>query len=202
MDEYEDQQLQMMKLHQAVCNIGKYHRIRSYHKFLKNTLHLVASLALLSFFLCYFSLFPNSFSVYFSTFLFSFFTHTLDRKYMFLICNGILAFLAKISLSTTTSSPSDIISAPILTSSSTNLTPTKADEVVYVDYHDHAPDHLVVVEDDQEEYKGEGVQEAAANGGHEEVQSTEELNRKIEEFIRRMKEEIRIEAQQQLVAAV
>lgn len=30
--------------------------------------------------------------------------------------------------------------------------------------------------------------------------STEELNRKIEEFIRKMKEEIRIEAQQQLIS--
>lgn len=36
--------------------------------------------------------------------------------------------------------------------------------------------------------------------GNEELASTEELNRRIEEFIRKMKEEIRIEAQQQLIA--
>ncbi|XVF26214.1 hypothetical protein REPUB_Repub13aG0279900 [Reevesia pubescens] len=127
MDEYE-KQLNLQA-------IGKYH-------FLKNTLQLVVSVALLSFFLCHssaFSLFPHSFSVYFSTFLFSFFTHTLEKKYMFLICNGILAFLAKSSVSSS-SSPSEADLGAQISKSSTNITQTKASVTNEVDgNYDHVP---------------------------------------------------------------
>jgi len=50
---------------------------------------------------------------------------------------------------------------------------------------------LSISEEDQEEEEEEG------NGMS--IMSTEELNKKFDDFIRRMKEEIRIEAQQQLV---
>ncbi|XVF75185.1 hypothetical protein PTKIN_Ptkin13bG0167100 [Pterospermum kingtungense] len=239
MDDYEEQ---MIKLQ----GVGKYHR---YH-FLRNTLRLVASLALLSFFLCYssgFSLFPNSFSVYFSTFLFSFFTHSLERKYMFLICNGILAFLAKISLSSSSSPSESEVSASIIQKKAS------VTEEVYVDYgqaplvveaeepdedtykneveddqreqengallggeeeeEETSESEVSVIVEDKEEYKGESTRSLVkqeeeeeegggrtAIGANEDVQSTEELNRKIEEFIRKMKEEIRIEAQQQIIA--
>ncbi|XVF06621.1 hypothetical protein REPUB_Repub06bG0065200 [Reevesia pubescens] len=230
---------------------SKYHR---YH-FLKKTLQLVVSVALLSFLLCHssgFSLFPHSFNVYFSTFLFSFFTHTLERKYMFLIRNGILAFLAKSSIPSS-SSPSESAVGAKVSTSSTNLTQTKTSVINEVDGdYDHVPlvaegeevqdtckneveeqagqeeseVSVIVGNGDEEEYKEgesakyqkkeegesaylvkqeeqeeqeEGVG-AAAIGANEEVPSTEELNRKFEEFIRKMKEEIRIEAQQQLIA--
>ncbi|XWS18086.1 hypothetical protein CRYUN_Cryun32bG0011500 [Craigia yunnanensis] len=232
MDEYEQQ----LKLRA----VGKFHR---YH-FLKKALQLVVSVALLSFFLCHssgFSLFPHSFNVYFSTLLFSFFTHSLERKYMFLICNGILAFLDKSSVSSSSSLSESDVSAQI------NLTQTKASVTDEVDGdYDHVPlvaegeepedTYKNVVEDqgeqenkfvgreeeeeeeeresevsaiveDGKEYKGESgcllkqeEQEVGAEvGANEEVPSTEELNRKFEDFIRKMKEKIKIEAQQQLI---
>ncbi|XP_039070413.1 uncharacterized protein LOC120217337 [Hibiscus syriacus] len=91
MDQYEKPAETKLKA------VGKY-------QFLKSTLQIVISVAFLSIFLSHsssfaYSLFPHSFNVYFSTFLFSLFTHTLERKYMFLFCNGILAFIAKSSVS-------------------------------------------------------------------------------------------------------
>lgn len=80
--------------------------------FLKTTLKIIIFFALFSIFLCYssgFSWFPHSFNVYFSTFPFSFFSRALERKYMFLVCNGILAVLAKGSGSSVSSSSPDLI---------------------------------------------------------------------------------------------
>ena len=154
---------------------------------------------------------------------------------MFLICNGILAFLAKSSVSSSSSPSESDAGAQILTSS-INLTQTKASVTDEVDGdYDHVPlvaegeepedtyknevedqgeqeneflgreSEVSTIVEDSEGYKGEsgysvkqGV--GAAVGANEEVPSTEELNRKFEEFIRKMKEEIRIEAQQQLIA--
>ncbi|RYR15827.1 hypothetical protein Ahy_B04g072770 [Arachis hypogaea] len=45
-----------------------------------------------------FSILPQSLNAYFSTFLFSMLTRTLQRKYMFLLCNAILDFLTSKSL--------------------------------------------------------------------------------------------------------
>ncbi|KAK6269153.1 hypothetical protein QUC31_013313 [Theobroma cacao] len=244
MDEYK----QKMKL-QAVGKL--YHR----DHFLKRTLQLVVSVALLSFFLCHssgFFVFPHSFSVYFSTFLFSFFTHTLERKYMFLICNGILAFLAKSSVPSS-SSPSESDLGAQISTSSTNLTQTNEvvprysddgdNDVPLVAEREEAEDAYeneveeqgeqdnieplgrvegkeddeeresevsVIVEDgeykegesglvmQEDQHKEEGA--GAPLAANEDVPSTEDLNQKFEEFIRKMKEEIRIEAQQQLIA--
>ncbi|GMI72665.1 hypothetical protein like AT3G13130 [Hibiscus trionum] len=225
MDEYEKHADAETKLQAA----GKY-------QFLKNTLQIVISVAFLSIFLSHssgfaYSLFPHSFHVYFSTFLFSFFTHTLERKYMFLICNGILAFIAKTSISS-------------LSTSSASLTETKALEVDGGEYDIHrlpsvAEEHEDICRDEvearreyengslseEEEEEGGGEESEASvvveddvDGGEEDKEkeeqwsaakqeevpisiSTEELNRKIEEFIRKMKEEIRIEAQQQQMIA-
>lgn len=227
------------------------------------TLQVVVSLSLLSLFLCYswgFSLFPHSFSVYFSTYLLSLFTGTLERKYMFLICNGILAFLAKSSVSSSSSSSSPLDPSELdgqvkmkeaARRSEEDVPVLKASVVVDVSFvnedgeqgksteqeeeveeqGDHGRVSLyredneekkdqALREDDEdndgEEEEGNGLSSpsnqlvveedeggvdqgtAAAN---EELASTEELNKKFEEFIRKMKEEIRIEAQQQLIAA-
>ncbi|OMO76976.1 hypothetical protein CCACVL1_15269 [Corchorus capsularis] len=211
--------------------IGKSHRL-----LIKKSLQLVVSVALLSILVCHsnstyydYSLFPHSFNVYLSTFLFSFFTHTLERKYMFLLCNGILAFLAKTSLSNSSSlSPPDFgcqISTPIpMEANSASFTdegPALVTEGEVVDEYfgmeeeeeEDESEVSVIVEDEEQQLGGDQSgsnlvisqqqQEEEEDGiANEEVSSTDELNRKVEEFIRKMKEEIRIEAQQQLITAL
>ncbi|KAJ6756780.1 TRANSMEMBRANE PROTEIN [Salix purpurea] len=59
---------------------------------------------------------------------------------------------------------------------------------------------LVSEEEDFVEENTECMVKQEEDEGDEELTSTEELNRRFEEFIRKMKEEIRIEAQQQLIA--
>ncbi|KAF3451868.1 hypothetical protein FNV43_RR07964 [Rhamnella rubrinervis] len=221
---------------------------------LRRTLQVVVWLSLLSLFLCYstgVSLFPNSFSIYFSTYLFSLFTRTLERKYMFLICNGLLALLAK-SSSVSCSSP---LSSPPLDGqselggqipSSTDLSKIKEsvgskEDVPFVSEEGEENQKITEEEEEAEEQAedqgseylfrgnyseekseamkeedednvedGSGLspvkQEGEVEGtttSNEELASTEEMNKKFEEFIRKMKEEIRIEAQQQqqLIAA-
>uniref|UniRef100_A0A0A0LVQ2 Transmembrane protein n=1 Tax=Cucumis sativus TaxID=3659 RepID=A0A0A0LVQ2_CUCSA len=76
-------------------------------EWLKRMVKLTVFCLLLGLFFSLFSLFPHSFSVYFSTFLFSILTHAVERKYMFLICNiGILFLLATSSVSSSSSSSS------------------------------------------------------------------------------------------------
>ncbi|GLU20602.1 hypothetical protein SLE2022_367930 [Rubroshorea leprosula] len=222
-------------------DIEDYKYQRSSH-FLKRILQLFVSIALFSIFLCYssgFSWFPQSFNVYFSTYLFSFFTHTLERKYMFLMCNGILAILAKSNISSSSShsesSDENYLGERVSISSSSNCIQTKpslaeeelmampeeeeeqeddingeAEELESEPLHveeEEESEASVVVEDDEGESQSlvkeeEPAEEAAAaTTANEDGPSTDELNRKIEEFIRKMKEEIRIEAQQQLIAA-
>ena len=159
-------------------------------------------------------------------------THTLERKYMFLICNGILAFLAKTSSAASrdhrfSALPDDGFLAGSAKYSSSSCSAALADD------HDRDDQRRVVllprlessgavVEKEQvtlgslqsEEadlrsadegesdvvLEGNKVSETAPEEEEEEAISTEELNKRIEEFNRKMKEEIRIEAQQQLIA--
>ncbi|OMO64677.1 hypothetical protein COLO4_31921 [Corchorus olitorius] len=217
--------------------VGKSHRL------LKKTLQLVVSMALLSIFVChstyYYSWFPHSFNVYLSTFLFSFFTHTLERKYMFLLCNGILAFLAKTSLShSSLPAGPDFgcqISTPIPMEASASFTDEQGvvrssksdhgdhydvpalvteaevvDEYFGMEKEEEESEVSVIVEDEEQQLGGDqsgsnlviSQQQEEDGIATEEVSSTDELNRKVEEFIRKMKEEIRIEAQQQLITAL
>ncbi|KAL4368246.1 hypothetical protein GQ457_05G031260 [Hibiscus cannabinus] len=198
----------MDELEKLRC-VGKY-------QFLKNTMQIVMSVAFLSIFLCHsssfaYSLFPHSFNVYFSTFLFSLFTHTLERKYMFLLCNGILAFIAKTSVSTRSTS--------ITTKLASEIDGGEYDRIRHVPPQVEEPENGSLgkeEEEEEEESEASVVVEDDISGGEEEKgwpekqeeeeevavsMSTEELNRKIEEFIRKMKEEIRIEAQQQQIIA-
>ncbi|PPD91054.1 hypothetical protein GOBAR_DD12005 [Gossypium barbadense] len=197
--------------------VGKYH-------FLRNTLQIVVWVSFLSIFLCHssgmaYSLFPHSFNVYFSTFLFSFFTHTVERKYMFIICNGILAFVAKSSVCSRSESDNNGSLALQISTPPTQTKPSVTNDVGAAEYDQHSlvkeeeeSEGSVIVEDaDGEGYKerekgwwGKQEERVGGVGAKEELpisMSTEELNRKIEEFIRKMKEEIRIEAQQQMIAS-
>ncbi|KAF7840525.1 hypothetical protein G2W53_002823 [Senna tora] len=124
---------------------------------------------------------------YFSTFLFSIFTHTLQTKYMFLLCNAILAFLANSSAF----------------HNNNNIVPEEAT---------NTNSSLVAQEEEVEEQEDGGIistieasieeeEEEEIRGGSDEDQlvNSDELNRKFEEFIRKMKEEIKIEAQRPLI---
>lgn len=219
-------------------------KLNKYHQFLKRTLHLVLSVSVFSFFVWYssgFSIHPQSFNTYFSTCLFSMFTHTLERKYMFLICNGILAFIAKTSvitssppisafdtnLSETNAPASDIVVVPLGSSESQENAPPVVEEQVLEQVIEQKECHEEVLEaaEEQEDHNtlyteteggeneyyneeegrtesgvGDDELEDTTITANEESVNTEELNKKFEEFIRKMKEEIRIEAQRQLIA--
>lgn len=143
---------------------------------------------------------------------------------MFLICNGILAILAKSSVSSSKTPASDdqsnlgderqLSSAPTLSSAKAEA--TVDDQEVQVASVESLEDIVLATEEEEEEAtssqaliteeeeymeeKRECLVKQEEEEGNEELASTEELNRRIEEFIRKMKEEIRIEAQQQLIA--
>ncbi|KAL9335900.1 hypothetical protein Peur_070388 [Populus x canadensis] len=201
-----------------------------YH-FLRRTLQFLISVSLFSLFLCFssgFSLFPKPLILYINTGVFSFLSHYLERKYMFLICNGILAILAKSSVSSSKIPASDdqsnlgderqLSSAPTLSSAKAEA--TVDDQEVQVASVEPLEDIVLATEEEEEEEEEEETTSSQAliteeeeyieekreclvkqeEEGNEELASTEELNRRIEEFIRKMKEEIRIEAQQQLIA--
>ncbi|KAM1154832.1 hypothetical protein EV1_036751 [Malus domestica] len=231
------------------------------------TLKFVVSVSLLCLFLFVtssgFCLLPdssNQVNAYFSTLLLSIFTHTLDRKYMFLICNGILAFLAKTSINSCGCSYNDEsdelmsdLGGKSSTSSSVNSNLSEIgsslgqDDIAYVaDEGEEEPTSTSEEEEvgqlqdlekqqngslyteNHEEMQPEAFIAAAEEvglslmeqGGEEmetqelatnvdvgddqygsKMSSTDELNKKFEEFIRKMKEEIRIEAQRQPIIA-
>lgn len=235
---------------------------------MKKTLQFLVPISVLSFLLAYASCFSFIFTYnfHFSTLVFALFSRALERKYMFLICNGILAFLVKTLSFNSCSSPSasDFIQdEPMKISEDQRPTSWTEKPVPYkesaipVQYHNSISKSVAVEEEEEEKHEkkvyindsDEQEQEKAPEGGKEvksqmetslimesdDVYSseddyetdieesaaaaasllgasvaeegneinlnTEELNQKFEEFIRKMKEEIRIEAQQQLVVA-
>ncbi|KAJ4822720.1 hypothetical protein Tsubulata_039640 [Turnera subulata] len=231
-----------------------------YHFLRRSLLQFLVSVFLFSLLLFFssagFSVLPSSFII-FNTRLFSFLTHTLERKYMFVICNGILAFLAK----TSSSSASSFTAWPTLSNSNCNgeywttskSLATKAAAVIpdedgpvvsqVLDFSfvteakeegrekankqkdlqvndDTGQEEETLIneylssldDEDKEEKRGnlgkeeddDDMEEAEEEEASDhELLRTEELNRRFEDFIRKMKEEIRIElAQCQLVNGV
>ncbi|KAF9664380.1 hypothetical protein SADUNF_Sadunf16G0012600 [Salix dunnii] len=188
---------------------------QTYQYHVLRILRFLIPVSLFSLFLCFssgFPLFPKPMIFYINTGVFSFFSHYLERKYMFLICNGILAILAKSSVSS---------SEPTLYSAKAEA--TVDDQEVHVASVEPLKDIVLATEEEEEETASsqaliseeeeymedntecmvkqeEEEEEEEEEEGNEELTSTEELNRRFEEFIRKMKEEIRIEAQQQLIA--
>lgn len=71
-----------------------------------------------------------------------------------------------------------------------------ADE--YKDQKEQKPEIEFIVSEEEEEENGTLAEEDEDGNGMSST-STEELNKKFEDFIRRMKEELRIEAQRQLI---
>lgn len=246
------------------------------HLFTKKTLQFLVPVSVISFLLAYVSCFSFIFTYnfHFSTLLLALFSRAIERKYMFLICNGILAFLVK-TLSFNSCSPpppppphvSDFIHDESIKTTEDqkpkSSVPYEEAIVLPVQYYNSCISKNLAVEDEEEEeekqekevyinvrvkleekaqdeggkqsksqmgssswiiasdeiYSSEDddyetdIEESAtaatsllgkssvAEEGNEINLNTEELNQKFEEFIRKMKEEIRIEAQQQLVVA-
>ncbi|CAL5184016.1 unnamed protein product [Lathyrus oleraceus] len=188
---------------------------------LKRSLQFVLSISAFSIFLCYYSsgFFINTQTLnvyFFYTCFFTFFTHTLERKYMFLICNGILAFLAKnlfIITTTTTSSDSESLSI-VSFESLEEVGDVMADEEYYEEKVEEHEEGTLYIQNEGIDEEGGTESEIDVNvlaqddddgeettlTTNEELVNTEELNRKFEEFIRRMKEEMKIEAQRHLIA--
>ncbi|KAI4343200.1 hypothetical protein MLD38_027731 [Melastoma candidum] len=198
--------------------------------------------------------FPHSLNICFSTGLFAVFMQTFERKYMFLVCYGILAILArscpdlKGSSSFLSPDPDLDVPASITIEGETlvdeNVIPLNSTSTAYAEdegleqQQEEEPDQQRMstlpagTREDKIEAKGviqdyedfameedELEDEAGGGGGGEGEESlsncdvsegagastvedvtTEELNRRIEEFIRKMKAEIQMEAQSQLIA--
>lgn len=159
---------------------------------------------------------------------------------MFLICNGIVAFLAGYSGFGSSAPPGSGINVEFLkrnedggssASELSDMKPLVVDKGATVEGTVGSLGHdALVVEDDQDQQEenepfyleeqerenqalivedGEGEEETGSlipkaeeeeeMKENEELTGTEELNKKFEDFIRRMKEELRVEAQRQLI---
>ncbi|XP_059624818.1 uncharacterized protein LOC132267980 [Cornus florida] len=207
------------------------------HFLVKPILQFLVPLSLLSFLLFFYSSgFFHCFNFeLFSTTLFPFFTLTVERKYLFLICNAILVFIAKDSCSSV-SSPAEgdfnakciinddyvkpVASTKVAMGSSTVQSPRKVEQVAEEQENaffntdlEGTQNSAIVIEcdydeDDQREESeseseesGSLIPASSAQGkGNELNLNTDELNRKFDDFIRKMKEQIRIEAQCQLIS--
>ncbi|XP_059636724.1 uncharacterized protein LOC132278840 [Cornus florida] len=213
-----DQSEQYQKLKTAT-------QFNKYHEFLKKTLQFAVPVSLLSFLIHSYSL-GFSFFFQYLDFEFSLFSHTPERKYIFLICNGILAFLLKNSgLSTPSGSPAKsnaefgrngehgVKPVPAVGIASPEEVSPVEEEVSekqqngYLNTESEERDLIRGSEENEGEDGEEVVEErgrlippSATEEGDEVDISTEELNRKFDEFIRKTKEEIRIEAQRTLIA--
>ncbi|XP_057499549.1 uncharacterized protein LOC130783809 [Actinidia eriantha] len=246
MDENEKQKLQTTS------------KSYKYLELLKKASQFLVLVSVLSFLLYYSSGISHFFHYYyynfhFSKWVFPLLNRTPARKYIFLICHGIVVFIAKSS--SFTSSPNshftdefakadedgvktavaemesrvenkeEIVERVIESlenvheeeegNGSSNIHIQEPESSVLVmgaeeeeEYEEREASGLVEVitgtEDDHEEKReeesGSLIPPPAEDKENEVNVTTEELNRKIDEFIRRMKEEIRIGAQQQLIA--
>ncbi|GMP53175.1 hypothetical protein CsSME_00018723 [Camellia sinensis var. sinensis] len=119
------------------------------------------------------------------------FSYTSDRNYIFLFCNGILVFLIKNSGMTDTCS------------SSTDPNYEHAKQDKNEDERGRECENLVTDGDGESEIlttQQDGIEEEEEEEEEENgLLSAEELNKKCEDFIRKVKEGIKIEAQQLII---
>ncbi|KAJ8766569.1 hypothetical protein K2173_023816 [Erythroxylum novogranatense] len=252
--------------HQNLKTLSQF--VRS--QFLKKLIQLFVSVSVFSFLLSNSSRlsFLCSFNFHFSKFPLQLFSHTIDKNCIFLLCNGLLVFVAKysglISSCSKYENPSVVSFRSFEDGMQTLELESKGRFLRTVEYQENDVYNMVqgtddegvnglqledkekrefiveVEEEEEEKEKEDGVygvlmceafltedgndeghlndldgevdvQEAEEQERYESEDdddeeeeenwelSTEELNKKFDEFIRRMKEEIRIEAQQQLV---
>ncbi|TYH04775.1 hypothetical protein ES288_A08G032900v1 [Gossypium darwinii] len=152
------------------------------------------------------------------------FIHNIDKSYMFLLCNGLLVFLAKFSGSISSSKYNNNLSVLDDDDDEDEDIPHTVESLVLdqpktpLSQKDEAIENSALMEEtaaaeveietqncslQEEEDEGEkwGLDPLMKNGVFvgESTESTDELNKRFDEFIRKMKEELRVEARQQLV---
>jgi hypothetical protein len=174
----------------------------------RRSMHLFFSVSLIALFVfyscgfCYvYPLDESILNAYFST---TWLLSMLERKYMFLICNILIAFLAKTSSST--SSP-DLEYSQLIKDHHelvVDIDQEEREEVIVVQVMKKKQRLLAPVEEEkvvEEEDIDELFTTMASTKEEDEEElgdintDLEELNRKFDEFIRKMKEEIRIQPQ-------
>ncbi|XP_059449101.1 uncharacterized protein LOC132180326 [Corylus avellana] len=146
----------------------------------------------------------HSFHVHISTFPMKLFSYTVDKNYMFLLCNGLLAFIVKNSGLVGKSPLGDDLTEehvmkkedgrPSVPQLSENKA-MDASEIVVMEVEEEkemADRSLATVGiGDEGEAEEEGEDE---EGEESELMSAEELHKRCDDFIRKMKEGIKIES--------
>ncbi|KAF7140478.1 hypothetical protein RHSIM_Rhsim06G0176100 [Rhododendron simsii] len=173
-------------------NIQILGQLRTQFQFPKKPIQILLSISAFSILLSL-SLFFPLFSSCIAAFSSRIFTYTTDRNYIFLFCNGLLAFLIKNSSAVNTDQDhrksvpekTELGREEVLVEfkeekGKENNTLTSHDES---EEEEEDVEEFIVEEEEEEEEEGEGLM------------SAEELNKKCEEFIRKMREGIKIEAQ-------
>ncbi|XP_039072299.1 uncharacterized protein LOC120219545 [Hibiscus syriacus] len=143
------------------------------------------------------------------TLAFKLFSHSIDKNIVFLLCNGLLVFLVKYP-GVTSSSKHDL-SECVPRTHPTRLQPETPllekegaleNSSVKEGKQEEEEENAGFLEEDKEDQLNWSIEEEEEKEelmeGNKAL-STEELNKKFDEFIRKMKEELRIEARQQLV---
>ncbi|QCD79812.1 hypothetical protein DEO72_LG2g130 [Vigna unguiculata] len=176
-------------------------------KLWKTTLQFVVSVSVFCFFVWYssgFFILPQCFHAYFSTCLFSMLTRTLQRKYMFIICNAILALLAISPFheelqASATATKTQVSAEAVEDFPTIEEAKTQEDYSEQVSAAEHETEMVPIAEEEGGTVAkdDELVADTRMETTEDQVANTDELNRKFEEFIRKMKEEMRIEAQRQ-----
>ncbi|XP_012443969.1 uncharacterized protein LOC105768553 [Gossypium raimondii] len=214
-------------------------------QFHRNLTQLLLSVSIFSLFFSHsycLSLFHSFSFTFHNTLAFKFISHNIDKNFIFLLCNGLLVFLAKFSGLISSSSQQSNLSDDhynhqsfksytyIPQTESTRLdtsTPllelekeenagfvegeekgSSIDEP-FVEDNEESETYEPEEEEEEEEEEEADIEESETYEPEEEeeeelmegnnVLSTEEMNKRFDEFIRKMKEGLRIEAQQQLV---
>ncbi|KAA8519206.1 hypothetical protein F0562_013462 [Nyssa sinensis] len=136
-----------------------------------------------------FSCFLHYFNFHFSTLLFPLFTHTVERKYMFLICNGIVAFLAK-SSGFCTASPTGLVmtgelakinEAEVKPVPKSSVTEVIEDNEATVGANIASPENVGQQQEEEEEEENESSTPAGSAEEEGDELKTDELNRKFDE---------------------
>ncbi|GMJ11557.1 hypothetical protein like AT3G13130 [Hibiscus trionum] len=154
--------------------------------------HLLLSVSVCSLFFSYPYWLPllQSFNFNFHDSLpFQLFSHTLDKNCMFLVCNGLLILLVKnsgligsCSSSTYNDEDQSFQSCEDVPRAEENTGFAAEDEVLFVADIGEGENYDRDEEEEEEFAEGNGIL------------STEELNKRVDEFIAKMKQELRVEA--------
>ncbi|XP_059285090.1 uncharacterized protein LOC132038436 [Lycium ferocissimum] len=185
--------------------------LNSQFYFLKNAMKILLPVSVFSLvFTRSYSLLPSllhSFHEYSSCFSIQLFTYSSERNYIFLLCNGILVFIIKNSFGNISEYPKESHKEKFREShNNPDALETKAETVVETEnkveeeqIETMSQDNLVTVgtvdENEDEAYQesyAEIIEELEDDDEEEELEETlEELNKKCDDFIMKIKKEIK-----------